>query len=120
MFKGNKIVCICGELGNTKGFLDSFVRETYAGNIVIFAGFFGPGPDDNDDESLEATAKIATLNLRKIDLCDEVLVIDDVAKLSEEASHAVSYAEDLGKTVRKETPKTDNSSGKQPSSPPTL
>lgn len=69
------IVCLCGSTRFSKAFQESNLRETLAGRIVLTIGC-----DVKSDDALglgpEVKAQLDELHLRKIDLADEILVLN--------------------------------------------
>ena len=70
------IVCLCGSTRFKAQYIEANFRETMAGRIVLSVGWFGHA--DGDIYTPTPAEKIALdqLHLQKIDLADEVLVID--------------------------------------------
>lgn len=93
-----KIVCLCG---STK-FKDEFERvnaeETMKGNIVLSVGFFM----HSDQKAITTDQKrcLDSLHLRKIDLADEVIVLNVNGYIGESTSNEISYSFSKGKPVR--------------------
>jgi hypothetical protein len=68
-----KIVALCGSTWFMEAFYDSNMRETLAGHIVLTVGMSSYG-DYHPTE--EQKVRLDELHLRKIDLADEVLVLN--------------------------------------------
>lgn len=70
-----KIVCLCGSTRFAEAYREANLRETLAGHIVLSVGC-----DTKSDQWVGLTeadkARLDELHLRKIDLCDEVLVLN--------------------------------------------
>ncbi|MGH9968460.1 MAG: hypothetical protein ACREBG_11615 [Pyrinomonadaceae bacterium] len=92
-----KIVCLCG---STK-FKDAFEAATWVrtqqGEIVLSVGCFM----HSDSRSISAEQKIALdeLHKRKIDLADEVLVLNVAGYIGSSTRSEIEYAEAHGKPV---------------------
>lgn len=91
-----KIVCLCG---STK-FKDTFEKvnalETIKGNIVLSVGFF-----IHQENTSEATkAALDQLHFRKIDLADEIFVLNVDGYIGESTANEITYAFIQGKPVR--------------------
>lgn len=78
-----KIVCLCGSTRFWRAFMEANHRETLAGRIVLSVGCFvhqaaGPQLPGLDLPPLTEADKagLDQLHLRKIDLADEVLVLN--------------------------------------------
>src|SRR5258708_3183324 len=92
------VVCLCG---STK-FREAFQRvnrvETLAGKIVLAPGCFQG--DDGLDWSSEVKQQLDELHLRKIDLADEILVVNVGGYIGQTTRWEIAYARRLGKRVR--------------------
>src|SRR5690348_336144 len=89
-FKGDgprpRIVCLCGSTKFYKQYMQANFDETMKGNIVLSVGFFMHSASELDwakrehGETIGITAeekvKLDELHKRKIDLADEILVIN--------------------------------------------
>lgn len=95
------IVCLCGSTRFSQAFADANLFETLKGNIILSIGC----NTKSDDDLVKAGAVINkealdTLHLHKIDLCDEVLVLNVGDYIGESTGREVEYAQRLGKRVR--------------------
>jgi hypothetical protein len=99
------IVCLCGSTRFWREFQAAGLRETMAGKIVLSIGA-ASGTDDEHfgnlpkDEYDQIKAMLDALHLRKIDLCDEVLILNLDGYIGESTARELAYAERLGKAVR--------------------
>lgn len=75
-----KVICLCGSTRFKKEFIEANYRETMAGRIVLSVGWFSHSDGHIYTPSAEEKAALDELHLRKIDLADEVLVIDPVVQ----------------------------------------
>ena len=94
-----KIITLCG---STK-FKDELIAEqkrlTLEGNIVISVGLFGHSGDE--DVWLERTKMMLDdMHKRKIDLADEIFVINVGGYIGLSTKGEIEYALKTGKTVR--------------------
>lgn len=94
-----KIITLCG---STK-FKDEFIAEqkrlTLEGNIVISVGLFGHTGDE--EVWLEKTKiMLDEMHKRKIDLADEIFVINPGGYIGASTRSEIEYAMNTGKTVR--------------------
>jgi hypothetical protein len=114
------IVCLCGSTRFYEEFVYANYTETMAGRIVLSVGVFGhrplvhrvPRPDESKDPkfiqpdghviSLSTEDKVALdqLHKRKIDLADEVLVINPGRYIGDSTRSEIAYASALGKPIR--------------------
>jgi hypothetical protein len=98
------VVCLCG----STRFKDTFERvaaeQTCAGRIVLTVNEFGndghPEKAHLRDVSPEEKAALDELHKRKIDLADEVLVLNVGGYIGDSTRSEIAYAEKSGKPVR--------------------
>ena len=105
MIKDYKIITLCG---STK-FKDEFMKAqkdlTLQGNIVISVGLFGHSGDNEvlenmDDGTLTKTKiMLDDMHKRKIDMADEIFVINVGGYIGESTRSEIEYAKSTGKTV---------------------
>lgn len=99
-----KIVCLCGSTRFYKEFQRANYEETMAGNIVLSVGFYMHVAEEAHGETWGCTPeqKIAldALHFRKIDLADEVLVINVGGYVGESTRNEITYAMSLRKPIR--------------------
>jgi hypothetical protein len=93
-----RIVCLCGSVRFADTFYEANTRETLAGKIVLSVGCLGDRgcPSHTDEEK----ARLDELHLRKIDLADEVLMLNVGGYLGESSRRELAYAQAQGKDVR--------------------
>jgi hypothetical protein len=95
------IVCLCGSTRFPKAFNDANLRETLAGNIVLTVGSM----THSDDQlriliTPEIKIKLDELHKRKIDLADEILVLNVDGYIGESTQSEIAYAQSIGKSIR--------------------
>lgn len=105
MAQNYKVITLCG---STK-FKDEFMRVqrdlTMKGNIVISVGFFGHSGDKDvwekmDDETrLKTKQMLDDIHKRKIDMSDEIFVINVGGYIGESTKSEIEYAKKNGKKV---------------------
>lgn len=105
MVKNYKVITLCGF---TK-FKDEFLRVqkelTLKGNIVISVGLFGHSGDNEvwenmDEGALTKTKKMLDdMHKRKIDMADEIFVINVNGYIGESTKSEIEYAIGTGKKV---------------------
>ena len=94
-----KVITLCG---STK-FKDEFMRTqkdlTLAGNIVISVGLFG---HSGDNEALANGVKemLDDIHKRKIDMADEIMIIDVDGYIGESTKNEIEYAKQTGKSIQ--------------------
>lgn len=97
------IVCLCGSTRFSKAFHEANLRETLAGKIVLSIGC-----DFKSDTDLLIAGQLTEadkqrldeLHLRKIDLADEVLILNVDGYIGESTAREISYAQTHGKHIR--------------------
>lgn len=105
------IVCLCGSTRFSTAFQEANLRETLAGRIVLSIGcdmrsdteIFGQLPAQ---ELAAIKAKLDELHLRKIDLADEVLVLNVGGYIGQSTAREIAYAAQHGKRLRWWEPNT--------------
>ena len=100
-----KVITLCG---STK-FKDDFMREqkrlTLEGNIVISVGLFGHSGDNEvwenmDEGTLTKTkAMLDDMHKRKIDMADEIFVINKNGYIGESTRNEIEYAISTNKII---------------------
>ena len=103
--KKYKVVTLCG---STK-FKDEFERVqkelTLKENIVISVGLFGHSGDDEvwegmtEDTLTETKRMLDDMHKRKIDMSDEIFVINVGGYIGESTKSEIEYAKKTGKIV---------------------
>jgi hypothetical protein len=97
------IVCLCGSTRFMDAFQASNLRETIAGRIVLSVGCNTKSDADLlilGDLTVEAKAALDELHKRKIDLADEILVLNVGGYIGESTRSEIAYAKVHGKSVR--------------------
>lgn len=103
--KRPKIVCLCGSTRFKEYFVEHNLKETLAGNIVLSIGCDMRSDDAifghlSKDEFEEVKTKLDELHKRKIDLADEVLILNVSGYIGESTQSELDYAIKHGKHVR--------------------
>jgi hypothetical protein len=91
-------VCLCGSTRFKDAFVAANRAETLAGNIVLSVGMFGH--DEGLDMDGPIKAMLDELHLHKIDLADEVLVLNPGGYVGSSTRREIEYAHARGKPVR--------------------
>ena len=99
MIKDYKIVTLCGSTRFKDAFLEAQKNLSLQGNIVISVGLFG---HSGDEEVWKPGVKemLDEMHLRKIDLADEIFVINVGGYIGESTRREIAYARSTGKPVR--------------------
>ncbi len=95
---GPIIVCLCGSTRFKKTFEQAAREETLAGRIVVAPGIYFHA--DNEKLTPDKKDFLDQLHLRKIELADEVLVIDCCGYIGDSTASEIAYAITKGKLVR--------------------
>lgn len=99
------IVCLCGSTRFHRTFQEVNMQETLAGRIVLSIGaalysdaeYFGHLPQQEMDR---IKAELDELHLRKIDLADEVYILNVGGYVGPSTANELAYARTHGKAVR--------------------
>ncbi len=98
------IVCLCGSTRFYRAFQQANFRETMAGRIVLSVGFYAHADVEAHGETVGITPEQKTaldeLHKRKIDLADEILVLDVDGYIGHSTRAEVIYAAGLDKRIR--------------------
>lgn len=103
-----KIVTICGSTRFRAEIADANRRLTLAGHMVLAPGVFGHDGDEITEEQKEA---LDDLHFRKIDLADEVYVVNPGGYLGESTLLEMSYARRNGKPISRLVEQRDVEAG---------
>jgi hypothetical protein len=94
-----KIITLCGSTRFKNEFIEAQKRLTLEGNIVISVGLFGHS-GDNEVWWEKTKEMLDDMHLRKIDLADEIFVINVGGYIGESTRREIDYANKTGKLVR--------------------
>ena len=101
-----KVVTLCGSTRFKDAFMEIQKQLTLEGNIVISVGLFGHSGDSEvwenmDEGTLTATkAMLDDMHKRKIDMADEIFVINVGGYIGDSTRFEIEYATRMGKAVR--------------------
>jgi hypothetical protein len=98
MIQNYKVITLCGSTRFKEQFFEVQKRLTFEGCIVISVGMFGHA---GDDEVWKPGVKemLDDMHLRKIDMADEIFVINVGGYIGESTRREIAYAEKTGKKV---------------------
>ena len=98
MVNGFKVITLCGSTRFKEEFLEAQKRLTLEGNIVISVGLFGHSGDD-----VVWTEGVKDMldrqHLAKIDLADEIFVINIGGYIGDSTRREIAYANYRGKSI---------------------
>lgn len=101
-----KVITLCGSARFQKEFMREQKRLSLEGNIVISLGFFD-SPENketwnnmNENTRQEKMAMLKDMHKRKIDMADEIFVINPNGYIGESTKSEIAYAQQNHKPVR--------------------
>jgi hypothetical protein len=98
------VVCLCGSTRFWEAFRDEGLRLTLEGKIVLSIGIAAPdsitfaNPDSPETRLIKS--RLDVLHFRKIDLADEILVLNVGGYIGESTEREIAYAESTGKVIQ--------------------
>lgn len=101
-----KVITLCGSTRFRDEFMEANKRLTLEGNIVISVGLFGHAGDREVWEGMEEDTLTRTkemlddMHKRKIDMADEIFVINVGGYIGSSTRSEIDYARTHGKKVR--------------------
>ena len=101
-----KVITLCGSTRFKEQFMEAQKRLTLEGNIVISVGLFGHAGDQEvwdgmDEGTLSKTKEMLDdMHKRKIDMADEIYVINVGGYIGDSTRSEIQYAEEHGRPVR--------------------
>ena len=100
-----KVITLCGSTRFKDEFMKAQKILTFQGNIVISVGLFGHSGDSEvwkkmDEGTLTKTKEMLDdMHKRKIDMADEIFVINVGGYIGESTKSEIEYAKKTGKKV---------------------
>ncbi len=104
-----KIVTLCGSTRFYQAFQLANFHETMQGHIVLSVGFYAHAKTEEWSARIhgeivgvspEEKEFLDELHLRKIDLCDDVFVLNVGGYIGESTQKEINYAKEQGKVIR--------------------
>jgi hypothetical protein len=99
-----RIVCLCGSTRFSDAYQEANLRETLAGRIVLTIGcnmrdaeLFA---DKSEEELQHIKEDLDILHFHKINLADEILVLNVNGYIGESTRREIEYAMEQGKKIR--------------------
>lgn len=98
MVENYKVITLCGSTRFKDTFFDVQKRLSLEGNIVISVGLFG---HSGDEEVWKPGVKemLDDMHLRKIDMADEIFVVNPGGYIGESTRREIAYAKETGKAI---------------------
>ena len=106
MSRNYPVITLCGSTRFKNEFMEVQKRLTLEGNIVISVGLYGHSGDaevwENMDEGTLTKTKemLDDMHKRKIDMADEIFVINVGGYIGSSTRSEIAYAQAHGKPVR--------------------
>lgn len=106
MSRNYPVITLCGSTRFKNEFMEAQKKLTLEGNIVISVGLFGHSGDsevwENMDEGTLTKTKemLDDMHKRKIDMSDEIFVINVGGYIGDSTRSEIDYATEHGKKVR--------------------
>jgi hypothetical protein len=99
------VVCLCGSTRFWRTFQEASLKETLAGRIVLSIGAASGTDDDHfgnlpREEYDRVKQELDALHFRKIEMADEVLILNVGGYIGESTGRELAHARALGKRVR--------------------
>ena len=93
-----KVITLCGSTRFKDEFMEAQKRLTLEGNIVISVGMFGHS-GDNEVWTAGTKEMLDDMHKRKIDMADEIYVINVGGYIGSSTRSEIEYAKKTGKKV---------------------
>lgn len=94
-----KVITLCGSTKFKEEYLNAQKQLTLEGNIVISVGLFGHS-GDNEVWSEGTKDMLDDMHKHKIDMADEIFVINVGGYIGESTRTEIEYAKSTGKGVK--------------------
>ena len=94
-----KVITLCGSTRFKNEFIEVQKRLTLEGNIVISVGLFGHS-GDNEVWAEGTKEMLDDMHKRKIDMADEIFIINVGGYIGSSTRSEIEYAEKTGKPVK--------------------
>ena len=102
MIKGVRIITLCGSTRFVDTFNEWRKKLTLEGEIILSIELVLPQSEREDPQHNNYKAKqmLDELHLRKIDLSDEIFVLNVGGYIGESTSREIAYAQKTGKAIK--------------------
>ena len=97
MIHGYKIITLCGSIKFKDEFMKVQEKLTLDGNIVLTPNFFNNIKKEEID--LETKKMLDEMHKQKIDMSDEIYVINVGGYIGESTKNEIKYAKEKGKRI---------------------
>ncbi len=94
-----KVITLCGSTKFKDEFIEAQKKLSLAGNIVISVALFGHS-GDNEVWSDNVKEMLDDMHKRKIDMADEIFVINKNGYIGSSTKSEIEYAKQTGKAIK--------------------
>lgn len=100
------VITLCGSTRFKNEFIEAQKRLTLEGNIVISVGLFGHSGDNevwenmSEDTVTKTKEMLDDMHKRKIDMADEIFVINVGGYIGDSTKSEIEYAKATGKGIK--------------------
>lgn len=94
-----RVITLCGSTKFKNEFMEVQKKLTLEGNIVISVGLFGHS-GDNEVWSKETKEMLDDMHKRKIDMADEIFVVNVGGYIGNSTKSEIDYAKSKGLQIR--------------------
>ena len=95
-----KVITLCGSTKFKKEYEMAQKELTLDGYIVISVSCFGHSDDTDKSRIMSKKTMLDEIHLVKIDMADEIFVIDVDNYIGKSTSSEIAYAKETGKVIR--------------------
>jgi hypothetical protein len=101
MEQNYKVITLCGSTRFKKEFEEVQRKLTLEGNIVLSVGLFSHAEENGEDWANNGTKEMLDdIHKRKIDMSDEIFVINKDGYIGSSTASEIKYAESKGIPIR--------------------
>ena len=94
------VITLCGSTRFKDEFMQVQKELTLKGNIVISVGLFGHSGDNEVFTNKETKIMLDDMHKRKIDMADEIFVVNVGGYIGESTASEIEYAKSHNKPIR--------------------
>jgi hypothetical protein len=101
-----KVITLCGSTRFKEAFMEIQKKLTLEGNIIISVGMFGHSGDNEvwegmtEDTLTHTKLMLYDMHKRKVDMADEIFVINMGSYIGSSTKSEIEYAKNTGKKIR--------------------
>lgn len=94
-----KVITLCGSTRFKDTFLEVLKKLTLEGNIVLLPGVYAHAGDD-EAWGIGVKVFLDDMHRRKIDMCDEIYVVNPGGYIGDSTREEIDYARRNGRGIR--------------------